>query len=76
MKRPGVARKEARHASAVDVNKLLLCADGLRYRDALVLIAATGIRRGEALAVHWSDVDLDAQAVVIRGTLDGSVASW
>jgi integrase len=26
VKRPGVARKEAMHASAVDVTKLLLCA--------------------------------------------------
>lgn len=69
VKRPGVARKEARHASAVDVNKLLLCADGLRYRNALVLIAATGLRRGEALALRWSDVDLASESLVVRGTL-------
>lgn len=37
VKRPGVARGEAQYASAVDVNKLLLCAEGLRYRNALVL---------------------------------------
>jgi integrase len=69
VKRPGIARREARHASAVDVNKLLLSADGLRYRNVLVLIAATGLRRGEALALHWSDVDLDAGMLVLRGTL-------
>jgi integrase len=69
VKRPGIARKEARHASVVDVNKLLLCADGLRYRNVLVLIAATGLRRGEALALHWSDVDLHAGMLVVRGTL-------
>jgi integrase len=69
VKRPGIARREARHASAVDVNKILLCADGLRYRNLLVLIAATGLRRGEALALHWSDVDLDAGKLVVRGTL-------
>jgi integrase len=69
VKRPGIVRREARHASAVDVNKLLLCADGLRYRDVLVLIAATGLRRGEALALHWSDVDLDAGMLAVRGTL-------
>ncbi|MGV0069431.1 tyrosine-type recombinase/integrase [Mycobacterium colombiense] len=69
VKRPGVGRKEALHASAVDVNKLLLCADGLRYRNVLVLIAATGLRRGEALALRWSDVDLDAESLVVRGTL-------
>ncbi|WP_254902328.1 tyrosine-type recombinase/integrase [Mycobacterium simiae] len=69
VKRPGVARREARHASAVDVSKLMLCANGLRYRNVLVLIATTGLRRGEALALHWSDVDLDAGMMVVRGTL-------
>ncbi|MGA7467901.1 MAG: hypothetical protein WA622_01890 [Mycobacterium sp.] len=76
VKRPGIARREARHASAVDVNKLLLCADGLRYRNVLVLIAATGMRRGEALALHWPDVDLDAGMLVVGAPLDGSAASW
>lgn len=69
VKRPGVARREAKHASAVDVTKLLLCAEGLRYRNVLVLIAATGLRRGEALALHWSDVDLEGGSLAVRGTL-------
>jgi integrase len=69
VKRPGVARREAKHASAVDVTKLLLCAEGLRYRNVLVLIASTGMRRGEALALHWSDIDLDAGVLAVRGTL-------
>lgn len=69
VKRPGVARREARHVEAVDVTKLLLCAEGLRYRDALVLIASTGMRRGEALALNWSDIDLDTRTLAVRGTL-------
>jgi integrase len=69
VKRPGVARREAKHAAAVDVTALLTAADGLRYRDALVLIAATGMRRGEALALRWTDIDLDAGLVAVRGTL-------
>ena len=43
--------------------------EGLRYRNVLVLIAASGRRRGEALALHWSDVDLDAGSIAVRGTL-------
>jgi integrase len=35
----------------------------------LVLVAGTGMRRGEALALHWSDVDLDAGVLAVRGTL-------
>jgi integrase len=69
VKRPGVARREARHAAAVDVTALLNAAEGLRYRDVLVLIAATGMRRGEALALRWTDVDLDAGLLTVRGTL-------
>lgn len=69
VKRPGLARREARHATAVDVTGLLKAADGLRYRDVLLLIAATGMRRGEASALRWSDVDLDARLVTVRGTL-------
>src|SRR5262249_20229879 len=69
VKRPGVARKEARHVNTVDVTKVLMSAEGLRYRNALVLIAGTGLRRGEALALHWSDVDLDDSVLVVRGTL-------
>ena len=44
-----------KNATATDVTKLLLVRrNGLRYQPALVLIAATGLRRrGEALALHW-----------------------
>ena len=68
VKRPGVARREARHVEAVDVSKLLLCAEGLRYRNALVLAAGTGMRRGEVAGLHWSDVDLDAGMLNVRFT--------
>ena len=51
------------------MTRLLLCAKGLRYRNVLMLIAGTGMRRGGALALHWSDVDLDAGLLVARGTL-------
>jgi integrase len=33
------------------------------------LLLATGLRRGEALALHWSDVDLDAGLLRVRWTL-------
>ena len=46
-----------------------MAAEGLRYAPALKLIAATGLRRGEALALRWSDVDLDTGLLVVRGTL-------
>lgn len=69
VKRPGVARQEARYVSAVEMTKILQCSEGLRYHNAAVLVASTGLRRGEALALHWSDVDLENGELAVRGTL-------
>jgi Site-specific recombinase XerD len=33
------------------------------------LIMCTGMRKGEALALHWADVDLDEQVLFVRYTL-------
>lgn len=35
-------------------------------RTAWVLLATTGMRRGEALALRWRDIDLDAGSVQVR----------
>ncbi|GAB3607945.1 site-specific integrase [Humibacter ginsengiterrae] len=35
----------------------------------LAFIAATGLRKGEALALHWEHIDLDASTARIAGTL-------
>jgi len=67
--RPSVARKEAKHISAADTAKLLEAAHGLRYRSVLVLIAGTGLRRGEAVALAWDSVDLDAATMRAQATL-------
>jgi integrase len=69
VKRPPVRHREARHLSAAEVTAVLAAAEGHRHHPVLVLIAATGLRRGEALALRWSDVDLDAGALTVRGTL-------
>lgn len=69
VKRPGVARKEAQYVTAGTVGALLTAAEGLRYRNVLVLIASTGLRRGEALGLHWRDVDLAAGTIKVTSTL-------
>lgn len=69
IRRPGVERTEARHLSPAEVRRLLSAAESSRYHSALVVIAATGIRRGECLALRWADVDFDAGILKVRGTL-------
>lgn len=40
-----------------------------RHQPAWLFLATTGCRRGEALGVRWSDVDLDAGKVVLYQTI-------
>jgi integrase len=69
VKRPSVERVEAQHLSSVQVAQLLKAAGGSRYLPFFVLIAGTGLRRGEALALRWADVDIEANTLRVRGTL-------
>ena len=58
VKRPGVSRTEAHYLSIAEVASLLEAVKDSRYAPLLRLLGATGLRRGEALALRWSDVDL------------------
>ena len=69
VKRPGVERTEAKHLDQGDVAKLLAAAEGSRHYPALALIAATGLRRGEVLALAWDRVDLDAKVLKVAATI-------
>jgi integrase len=37
-----------------------------RFAPLLALLFATGLRRSEALGLHWSDVDLDSRVLAVR----------
>lgn len=68
VKRPTVESKEARFLSPAEVSRLLQAAESSRYHPLLAFIAGTGVRKGEALATRWSDVDLEACTYRVRGT--------
>lgn len=61
--------KEVSHLPAVDVAKILGAAKETRYAAILTVIATTGLRKGEALALKWPDIDLDKGVLHVRGTL-------
>jgi integrase len=69
VRRPGVERREARHLDDKDVTAVLRAAQESRHHSALVLIAATGLRKGEALALRWDRVDLDAGTIKVAATI-------
>lgn len=69
VKRPTIKRNEARYLTPAEVGRLLEAAKGDRLQPLIVLMLGTGLRRGEALALHWRDVDLSAGHVRVRSTL-------
>lgn len=69
VKRPGVERTEAKHLAADAVTAVLRAAESSRNYSALVLIASTGLRKGEALGLRWDRVDMDAGVLKVAATL-------
>jgi integrase len=69
MKQPSIERSEAHHLESAQVLALLDQAADTRYHALLRLIATTGLRKGEALALRWDDIDLDDGSLHVRGTL-------
>jgi integrase len=67
--RPSVERREAKHLDASGVAAVLNAAQSSRHYSAMALIAATGLRRGEALGLAWDRVDLDAGVLRVTATL-------
>lgn len=65
---------EARWYRPDEVRRLLNEAEGERFSPLLVTVAYLGLRIGEALALRWQDVDMDAGTLTVSGTLsrDGS----
>ena len=54
---------------AAQVAALLTELSGERWEGPVALMATLGLRRGEALGLGWSEVDLDAGRVTIRRSL-------
>ena len=69
LRRPTVVSPEARALAPNEVSALLTASRGSRYEPLLRVLAATGLRRGEALALRWSDIDLNRRLLTVRGTL-------
>lgn len=67
--RPTVTQKEAAHLTTTQVQALLVAAETSRYGAVFELLVNTGLRRGEALALTWADIDYDKELIRVRGTL-------
>ncbi len=66
---PRQPRHEIHPPTAQDMRKLFEAARGHRLSALFLLAWATGARRGELLALRWSDIDLDKPTVTITRNL-------
>jgi integrase len=55
--------------TAAEAETVIAAARGDRLEALAVVALGLGLRKGEALALRWADVDLDAETLTVRGTL-------
>ena len=68
--RPKVERKELKTLEPDEAAKLLATAEGTRLFVPVFIALATGLRRGELLALRWCDVDLPGKTLRVVQSLE------
>ena len=65
---PATSRADMTTWSTDDVRVFFAAVDDHRLKVAFLLLATTGMRRGEVLGLRWSDVDLDGAQLAVANT--------
>lgn len=68
--RPKAERHEHRYFSRNEIERIIKAAAGRPLRPLIALALATGARRGELLALRWSDVDLERGSIAICRSIE------
>lgn len=66
---PKAQRAEGRSLEPDEARRLIEALADSPRRDLFVTMLATGLRRGEALGLRWSDIDLEAAKLTVRRQL-------
>ncbi len=74
VKRPMVERREVEVMDSDASAKLLRTAGDTRLHTPIFLALATGIRRGELLALRWSDIDTEKRTLTVNQSLEQTKA--
>jgi len=70
---PSAGRCQARAFSEADFGRLIAAADATRWGPFYRLAVATAARRGELLALRWTDIDFERRTLTIsRATVESS----
>ncbi len=67
---PRIVKPTIESLKMEQAHKLLEAVRGHRLEVLLIVALTTGIRRGELLALRWSEVDLEEQRIQVRRTVD------
>lgn len=67
---PRIVKPEIQPLTMEQAHKLLEAARGHRLEAVLTVALTTGMRRGELLALRWSDIDFEGQSLQVRRTVD------
>jgi len=82
LKRAAIRGKEIALPSTDNFNALIAemraghGRDSLNCADFALGLAVTGMRKGEANALEWRDVDFEAGEIVVRGDADTGTKNW
>jgi len=66
---PRPDRKEMKTFGEDQVRQLFEATEDDRLHALWVLLATTGLRLGEAIGLRWQDIDLQAQTLTVRSSL-------
>jgi len=67
---PRVSHQEMRVLNPAEIEKLLVVLDDHPMRVPVIVALATGLRRGELLALRWSDVDISHRKLTVTRSLE------
>ena len=70
VKQPGPVRYETHPLTPEQAKTLMETAKGSRLEALLTLAVTTGMRRGEILALRWSDIDFEERSLQVRHTVN------
>ncbi len=70
VERPRVERREIEVLEPDETTVLLKAAAGTRLHTPIFVALATGLRRGELLALRWLDINLDRAALTVAQSLE------
>lgn len=65
---PPLRRTERRALSREELSRLFAALEGERLKPMIVTMGTLALRRGEAIALRWGDIDLDEGTLTVRRT--------